>query len=78
MNNRDAVGVATGLLAEFGPAAIIDTFVTRPFAMGVGMRLFGPRLGLLAGKLAADMVFYLPVILMYERRKRVERQRIVR
>jgi hypothetical protein len=74
---RDAGGVATGLLAEFGPAAIIDTFVTRPFAMGVGMRLLGPRLGLIAGKLAADVLFYLPVIFMYERRKRIEGRRIV-
>ncbi len=34
------------------------------------MRLFGPGRGLVAGKLAADVLFYLPVIFMYERRKR--------
>jgi hypothetical protein len=70
---RDAGGVATGLLTEFGPAAILDTFVVRPFTMGVGMRLIGPGRGLIAGKLAADAFFYLPVILMYERRKRIAR-----
>jgi hypothetical protein len=61
--------VVTGLLAEFGPAAILDTFVTRPLAMGVGMRLLGPGLGLIAGKLAADVLFYMPVIFMYEKTK---------
>lgn len=74
---RDAGVMATGLLAEFGPSAILDTFVTRPFTMGVGMRLLGPRLGLLAGKIAADILFYLPVIFVYERRKRMEGRRIL-
>jgi hypothetical protein len=67
---RDAGGVATGLLTEFGPAAILDTLVVRPFAMAMGMRMIGPRSGLIAGKLAADVFFYVPVIYMYERRKR--------
>jgi hypothetical protein len=68
---RDAGGVATGLLTEFGPASILDTLVVRPFAMAMGMRLIGPRSGLIAGKLAADVCFYILVIYMYERRKRV-------
>jgi hypothetical protein len=42
----------------------------RPFAMAIGMRLVGPARGLIVGKLAADCFFYLPVIFMYERRKR--------
>lgn len=67
---RDAGAVATGLVEEFGPAAVLDTLVVRPFTMGVGMRFIGPRAGLIAGKLAADVFFYLPVIFMYERRKR--------
>ncbi len=67
---RNVAKVATGLLAEFGPAGMLDTFITRPLAMGLGARLLGPQLGLVAGKLAADLVFYLPVIVMYERRKR--------
>ena len=68
---RDAGGVATGLLTEFGPAAILDTLVVRPFTMGLGMRMLGPGRGLIAGKLAADAIFYLPVIFMYERRTRM-------
>ena len=75
VGGRDVRHVATGLLTEFGPAAILDTLVVRPFAMGVGMRVLGPQRGLLAGKLAADVVFYLPVILMHERQKRRARER---
>jgi len=66
----DAGNVATGLLAEFGPAGIIDTFVTRPFTMAVGVRLFGAVGGLVFGKVTADLLFYGPVVYMYERRKR--------
>jgi hypothetical protein len=70
MEVRDAGGVATGLLTEFGPAAILDTLLVRPFAMALGMKLIGPAKGLIVGKLMADCFFYLPVIFMYERRKR--------
>jgi hypothetical protein len=67
---RDGVGVMTGLLVEFGPAAIVDTFLTRPLAMAVGTRLLGLPLGVLTGKLVADALFYVPVIATYEYRKR--------
>ena len=67
---RDAGAVATGLLAEFGPAGVIDTFVTRPFTMTAGVKLAGPVLGLVFGKITADLLFYGPVVYMYERRKR--------
>lgn len=62
--------VIAGLIAEFGPSGLLDTFVIRPFTMGLGARLLGPQLGLIAGKLAADILFYVPVIFMYERKKR--------
>jgi len=71
---RDAGGVVAGLIAEFGPSGILDTLVIRPFAMGLGARLLGPHLGLLAGKVAADVLFYLPVIFIYERKKRWRRR----
>jgi hypothetical protein len=67
---RRAGGVVSGLLAEFGPAALLDSFVTRPLAMGLGVRLLGLKLGVVAGKVAADTLFYIPVIFMYERRTR--------
>jgi hypothetical protein len=67
---RGALGVVVGLLAEFGPAGLLDTFVTRPLTMGLGARFVGPKLGVVAGKLAADVLFYVPVIFMYERKRR--------
>jgi hypothetical protein len=70
---RDVRGVKRLLAdwaAEFGPAGLLDTLVTRPACMGLGMRLLGPMRGLVSGKVVADVLFYIPVILMYERRKR--------
>jgi hypothetical protein len=71
---RGVSDVVTGLVAEFGPSGLLDTLVIRPFAMALGARLFGPQLGLLAGKLAADILFYVPVIFMYEQKKRWRRR----
>ena len=62
------------MLTEFGPSGLLDTLVTRPFSMALGARLLGPHVGLVAGKLAADALFYLPVIVIYERRKRRHRR----
>jgi hypothetical protein len=61
------------LAHEFGPAGALDTFVVRPLCMGIGQRTLGPTRGLIVGKFAADVVFYIPVIVMYERRKLVRR-----
>lgn len=61
--------MAAGLLAEFGPAGLLDTFLVRPGTMAVGTRLLGPHVGVIAGKLTADLLFYVPVIYTYERRK---------
>ena len=58
------------LLLEFGPAEVLDSFVIRPLAMAFGVRLLGEVSGIVAGKLAADVTFYLPVILTYELRRR--------
>jgi hypothetical protein len=70
LTRREGGRVIAGLITEFGPAGILDTFVTRPLAMGVGARFLGPHRGVIAGKLGADVLFYVPVIFMYERRKR--------
>jgi hypothetical protein len=66
---RDGAGVVGSLLVEFGPASLIDTLLTRPLAMALGTRLLGLPLGVLVGKLAADALFYVPVIATYERTK---------
>lgn len=41
--------------------------------MAAGIRWLGAPWGVLAGKVAADILFYIPVIFLYERRKRAER-----
>lgn len=62
------------LLLEFGPAELLDSFVFRPFAMALAVALLGRELGVVAGKLAADLTFYLPVILTYELRRQSTRR----
>lgn len=66
---RGALRTAGALLLEFGPAELLDSLLLRPLAMGVGTRQLGWTLGVVAGKLAADVTFYLPVILTYELRR---------
>lgn len=47
------------LLAEFGPAELLDTLLVRPAALTLGVWLLpDPVWGLLAGKVVADIVFY--------------------
>ncbi len=58
------------LLAEFGPAEILDSFVIRPAAMYALPMLVGDlALGLLLGKIIADLVFFGLAIVAYEWRK---------
>jgi pSer/pThr/pTyr-binding forkhead associated (FHA) protein len=67
---REMIRTWRGLLLEFGPSELLDTGFIRPLAMGVGTRVLGWGAGLVAGKLLADVLFYLPVIWIYERRRR--------
>ena len=47
------------LVAEFGAAELLDTFLVRPAALMLGIWLVpDPVWGMLAGKAAADIVFY--------------------
>lgn len=47
------------LVAEFGAAELLDTLLIRPAALMLGVWLIpDPMLGLIAGKIAADVVFY--------------------
>ena len=58
------------LLLEFSGAELLDSLLIRPAAMYAGVRLTGNvPVGLLLGKLAADLVFYVPAIAAYELRK---------
>ena len=64
-----AARTARNLLFEFGIAEVLDSTVLRPLAMGLGARFFGQALGVVVGKLAADVTFYVPVICAYELRR---------
>jgi hypothetical protein len=66
---RKSSRIVADLAAEFGPSGILDTMLVRPLAMGLGAKWFGSPRGLIVGKLAADVLFYIPVVFMYERRK---------
>jgi ornithine decarboxylase len=63
---RLAVIVAAAVM-EFGPAEIVDTALIRPAAMFVGSLATGNVIvGVLIGKVAADIVFYGLAITSYE------------
>lgn len=50
------------LLLEFGPAERVDGLLLRPLCLGIGLTCVGGWLGLLLGKLVADLLFYGPVL----------------
>lgn len=56
------------LALEFGPAEALDTAFSRPACTALATALLGPA-GVVAGKLIADIAFYVPVIATYEWRK---------
>jgi hypothetical protein len=64
---RAAPAAVARLVLEFGPAELLDSFALRPALMYAGLTLApSPALGLIAGKLAADVVFYIPTIVSFE------------
>jgi hypothetical protein len=69
---RAGVGVTVrDLVFEFGPAEFVDTLAVRPLAMYLGQLALGSTLGgVIAGKVAADLVFYGLAILSVELRGR--------
>ncbi len=59
------------LIIEFGPAELLDVLAVRPFFMYLIPKVTGDfLLGTLIGKLIADVLFYIPAIIMYELRKK--------
>lgn len=62
--------LAGHMLVEFGPAEALDSFVVRPACMYLGQQMTGSLgWGIALGKVAADVVFYVLVILSYELKK---------
>ena len=56
------------IAVEFGPAEVIDSLAIRPVTLYLGPVLTGsPVVGLIIGKLVADVGFYGCAILSYER-----------
>lgn len=62
------------MLIEFGPSETLDSFILRPALMYAAQLQWGIGLGTLAGKLAADVVFFGLAILAFEMRKRYVRE----
>ena len=61
-----------GMLAEFGPAEVLDTVLVRPALLVAAAAWLGPNpTGWLVGKLAADVVFYVVAIASFELGRRV-------
>ena len=59
------------LIIEFGPSEILDVLAVRPFFMYLIPKLIGQFvLGTFIGKIMADVVFFIPAIVMYEVRKK--------
>jgi hypothetical protein len=59
------------LIVEFGPSEILDVVVVRPFFMYLMPKLMGEfLLGTFVGKMIADVVFFIPAVIMYEVRKK--------
>jgi len=59
------------LLIEFGPAELVDGLLVRPSSMYLATSLLGDfTAGIVAGKLAADVIFYGLAVTAYELKKR--------
>jgi FHA domain len=53
------------LLLEFGAAERLDGLVLRPLCLGLGLLFIGDWLGLLVGKIVADLLFYGPILSLF-------------
>jgi hypothetical protein len=59
------------LLVEFGVSELLDSLVVRPLCMYIFPLIIGQfTIGVIIGKFAADIVFYIPTIIAYELRKK--------
>ena len=67
-----------GLLIEFGPGELLDSFLVRPVTIGLATHYMGIELGVLVGKLSADVTFFVPTILIYEFKKNYARKKAAR
>jgi hypothetical protein len=61
-----ALHTLSRLVLEFGPAEFFDSAVVRPVALWSLPQLLPGVAGVVAGKLCADIAFYVPAIISYE------------
>ena len=60
------------LVAEFGPAELVDPFLLRPALLALAMHLIpGAHWAVLIGKVAADLIFYTVAISSFELRQKL-------
>lgn len=60
------------MFVEFGPAEYLDSFLLRPFYLSSFPYVIGNYpLAILLGSVAAEVTFFIPVIIFYELRKKV-------
>ena len=65
------------VILEFGPAGLIDGLLLRPFFLYLfPILLQNFTLGILTGKIAGDVTFYMLVILSYEIHKRNRKHKL--
>ena len=65
------------MLIEFGPAEILDSLLLRPFFMYLFPILLNRYVwGIIAGKIASDVTFYILVIVLHEVRFWLAKKRI--
>jgi hypothetical protein len=70
-----AANTLRDVIVEFGPAEVVDSLLARPALMYIGPRLLHNfTLGLLAGKIVADLLFYTLAAAGYELRKQWRRK----
>lgn len=73
----DLSKITAHILLEFGPAGLIDGLLLRPFFLYLFPILFQNfTLGILVGKIAGDVTFYMLVILSYEIHKRHRKHKL--
>jgi len=70
------VKTAKGIIFEFGIAEFLDSFFVRPFSMYLfPLLLNNVGFGLLVGKITADVIFYIPTIIAYELKTKLENKK---
>lgn len=73
-NISDLVKIVVDMLFEFGIAGMIDGLILRPLFMYLfTLYLSSFTLGILLGKIAGDITFYMLVISSYEIKKRIKK-----